>query len=87
MALNTDYTTYRIPVIDDRPPVLSDLGFYADIRFDASDAAPDYIGLNSIKGAADDDNDWKIYKFTYSGADVTRIQLAYGSWTNRTSIF
>ena len=79
-------STYQIPSVNNLKPQLSDAGFYADIQFDASDAAPIYIGLNVTKGAADSTT-WKVYKFTYSGTDVTRIQLAYGSWTNRATLF
>lgn len=80
-------STYKMPLVNDNRPVLSDLGIYADIRFDASDALPDYIGLNLTNGASEGAGTWKLYKFTYSGSDVTRIQLAYGSWTNRASYF
>jgi hypothetical protein len=80
-------STYKMPVINDNRPVIGDLGIYADIRYDASDAAPNYIGLNLTNGAAEGSDSWKIYKFTYSGSDVTRIQLAYGSWTNRITYF
>lgn len=80
-------STYRIPNIGNKPPQLSDSGFYADIRFDTSDAQPTYIGLNALNGASEDSLDWKIYKFTYSSNDVTRIQLSYGSWSGRASLF
>lgn len=80
-------STYQTPAVNERPPMLSDLGFFADIQFDASDAAPNYIGLNILKGASDGATDWKIYKFTYSGANITRIQLAYGTWTGRAALF
>lgn len=80
-------STYRNEVVNSVKPSLSDLGFFADIQFDTSDAAPIYVGLNVTKGAADADTDWKIYKFTYSGSDVTRIQLAYGAWSSRTTLF
>jgi hypothetical protein len=63
------------------------MGWYADIRFDADDSAPIYIGLNVLMGASQDATDWKIYKFFYSGSNVTEIQLAYGSWTNRATYF
>ena len=80
--------TYKLPInINNRPPQIVDLGWFADIQFDASDAAPDYIGLNILKGASDGATDWKIYKFTYSGDNVTRIQLAYGTWTGRIALF
>lgn len=80
-------STYRIPSINNNKPQLGDLGFYADIRFDASDAAPNYIGLNDTNGASTSATTWKVYKFTYSGSDVTRIQVAYGSWDGRASLF
>jgi hypothetical protein len=80
-------TTYNIPQINERPPQLVDLGYYADIRFDADDALPDYIGLNLVNGQATSEGDWKIYKFTYSGSSATRIQLAYGAWDDRVSLF
>lgn len=80
-------TTYRTPNLGAMRPKPADLGFYADIQFDASDAAPIYIGMNLLKGASNNATDWKIYKMTYSGADVTRIQLAYGAWTLRATYF
>ena len=80
-------TTYTLPNINQRPPEPVDLGYYADIQFDADDSAPVYIGLNLTRGASDDATTWKVYKFTYSGSSVTRIQLAYGSWTGRASLF
>ena len=56
------------------------------IKFDANDAAPDYIGL-ADSSASDDDTDWILIKFTYSGDNVTTIEKARGSWTNRTTYF
>ena len=80
-------TTYRFPNINNRPPQIGDLGFYADIMFDPNDSAPIYIGLNTTNGADASGSDWKVYKFTYSGSNVTRVQLAYGSWTGRVGLF
>ena len=78
---------YKIPNINNKPPQLADMGFYADIRFDPDDSQPTYIGLNLVKGADTAGTDWKVYKFTYSGTAVTRIQLAYGSWDGRVALF
>ena len=78
---------YRIPDINNLKPQLVDLGYYCDVRFDASDAAPDYIGLNLVNGAATTATDWKILKFTYTGTDVERIQIAYGTWDGRAALF
>lgn len=80
-------STYKIPHLNDKVPQLADLGFYADVRFDPSDDLPDYIGLHDTNGASTAIASWKIYKLTYSGSSVTRIQLAYGKWDNRTTIF
>lgn len=80
-------STYTIPNINDYKPKLTDSAFYADIRYDADDAAPDYVGLHPTNGAATSDSGWKIYKFTYVGGAVTRIQLAYGTWDGRVALF
>ena len=60
---------------------------YGDIRFDASDDEPDYIGLHVKNGAATSATDWEIYKFTYTGSDVERIQKAVGTWDGRVALF
>lgn len=80
-------STYRTPNINNRPPQLVDLSFYADIRFDADDSAPTYVGLHITNGADTSLTDWKIVKFTYSGSNTTRVQIAYGAWDNRGNLF
>lgn len=82
-------TTHRKVVLNNHPVEPRDLAIWADVRFDSNDAAPDYIGLNTAKGAATTSTDWKIYKFTYAAgtSNATQIQLAYGSWDNRASLF
>lgn len=57
------------------------------IKFDASDAAPTYIGLNTNPDAADSDGSWTVYKFTYSGSDITEIRKKIGTWTGRAALF
>ena len=81
-------STYQIPNVNNKPPQLSDLGFFSDIRFDPDDSQPTYVGLNVTNGAdVTTDISWKVYKFTYSGSNTTRIQVAYGSWTARATLF
>ena len=77
---------YRIPDVNNTKPVISDLGFYCDVRFDADDSQPTYIGLHLTNGAATTDSNWKIIKFTYSGSNTTRIQTAYGAWDSRAAL-
>lgn len=80
-------STYRVPSVNQKSPQLADMSFYCDIRFDADDSAPTYIGMNVTNGAATSDDTWKVLKFTYSSTNVTRIQTAYGSWDNRAGLF
>lgn len=79
-------STYNSPIVNNRPPQVVDLGFYSDIRFDADDSAPTYIGLNVSNAALTSASDWKIYKFTYSGSNTTRIQSQTGIWDNRATL-
>lgn len=60
---------------------------FNDIRFDASDAAPTFIGLHTTIDAETSDSNWLIYKFTYSGSDITHIRRQKGVWDDRASIF
>jgi len=77
-----------VAAIDDSTAVETiDADSAQDIRFDADDSAPDYIGLNKTNGAATSAETWIVYKFTYSGSNVTRIQKAYGSWDGRAALF
>ena len=78
---------HRSVVLNARPPQTIDAGIFADIRFDANDAAPDYIGLNVAANASTASADWRVYKFNYTGSDVTRIQMAIGTWVGRASLF
>lgn len=58
------------------------------ILFDADDSAPTYIGLNRSETASQTTSqDWVIYKFTYSGSNVTQIQKRRGAWADRASLF
>lgn len=75
-------STYRSPVINNRPPQVVDLGFYVDIRFDPDKDNPTYIGQHASLGASQDDDEWKITKL-----ESDHIQIAYGSWTNRATYF
>jgi len=79
-------STYSIPSINSRIPQLVDQGFYAQIRFDADDSLPDYVGLHDVATGATTLTDWKIFKFTYVGGAVTRIQFLYGSWDGRAAL-
>lgn len=57
------------------------------VLFDADDSQPDYIGLNIKADAGTDDPNWKIFKFTYSGANITAIKVKIGKWDDRAVLF
>lgn len=57
-------------------------------KFDPTDGtAITYVGKNSNPDAGDDDLNWVIKKFYYSGENITHIIKKRGSWTNRASLF
>jgi hypothetical protein len=58
-----------------------------DIRFDPNDDQPNYIGLNANTNGDTSAVGWIIYKFTYSGSDVIRIQKTKGIWDDRATLF
>ena len=81
-------STYKQENVNNRPPQLIDSGFWADIYFDPNDNTPTYIGLHSTQGAdSATDQNFKIYKFTTDSTYTVRIQLAYGAWNDRASLF
>lgn len=70
-----------LPVETNPPP--------KDVRYDSSDDVPDYIGLHFESYNADtSENKWIVYKFTYSGINVTRIQKRTDvAWDDRSRLF
>lgn len=46
-----------------------------------------YLGKNSNPDATDDDPNWIIKKFVYSGANLQKIIKKKGSWTGRVALF
>ena len=73
----------------------SNIGFFAeqvigDVRFDPSDARPDYIGMHLVAGADTSGTDWRIVKMYYANSastNTTEVRVSLGSWLNRTLLF
>lgn len=42
-----------------------------------------YKGVNDVRAAADADTDWVIFKYSYTGSQVIKIEQRITSWTNR----
>lgn len=78
---------YIRPLINNAPPQNVDLSYWADIRYDPDDLQPTYLGLHLDTNASTTDLNWKIFKYSYTGTNVNRIQLAYGAWDNRLTLF
>jgi len=57
------------------------------VKFDPDDSSPTYIGTNNDADASTSSTDWLIFKFTYSGSNITDIVKKAGAWTNRASLF
>ena len=61
----------------------SNMGFRAD--YSSTDGQPDYIGY-APRGLAEGTNGWLLKKCTYDASrQCTKIEIAYGNWTNRAS--
>jgi hypothetical protein len=56
---------------------------YPSAQLDWASGELDYYGVNASASAADGDTSWVIYKFTYSGGNMTKIQSKVGTWTAR----
>jgi hypothetical protein len=78
---------YKFLSINNRPVIPVDSGYYGTIAFDPDDSKPDYIGLHvSPQADVSSEDGWKVYKFTYNGNNVTKIQMAYGKWLDRATL-
>jgi len=63
------------------------MGWKRKIDYDVrTDGQPVYIGFNEM-AAVDGDDDWYIFKFTYTSDFNTLTESATGSWTGRAALF
>ena len=61
--------------------------YWKDKRFDYSGADLIYMGVNRDQNASSGDPNWHIWKLTWSGTSLGRIQgPIIGSWDNRASL-
>lgn len=60
--------------------------YWRDVRIEYSSGDPIYIGRHFLNDADTSATNWAIWKYTYDGLDVTRIELLEGSWDNRASL-
>jgi len=61
--------------------------YWKDARFDYTSGDLDYKGLNTTHKAATSATSWYVWKFTYSGGELVRMEGPLtGSWDNRASL-
>ena len=61
--------------------------YWKDRRFEWASGNPVYIGVNRKPNAPEGDREWQVYKITWSGDTVTRMQgPVEGSWENRAGL-
>jgi hypothetical protein len=55
-------------------------------KIEYSTGNPIYKGVHSMTNAPDSAVDWWIYKYTYDGTDIIKIQECEGTWTARATL-
>lgn len=61
--------------------------WWKDQRFDYTDSKLIYKGVHRLHDAADTDAEWAIWKYTYTDANVVRIEGPLdGTWNGRASL-
>ena len=60
-----------------------------DVRYDANDTLPNYVGINQASfNASTSSETWILFKFTYINDQVTRVQKQLNvAWDDRTTIW
>ena len=79
---------YKLGYIHDRQTIAILGGIWHDIRmeYDASDNLV-YRGVHENHNAATTDEDWEVWKYTWSGVTCTRIEGPLrGAWDDRASL-
>jgi len=60
--------------------------YWASKQYDYATGKLDYVGCNTDVSAGDGDTDWYIWKYTWTGENLTKVQgPRVTSWTNRAS--
>lgn len=61
--------------------------YWKDERYDYTSGNLDYKGLNTVHDAATSATTWNIYKYTWSGTNLDRIEgPLIGSWDGRAAL-
>jgi len=56
-------------------------------KYDYTSGDLDYKGLNTDECATDGDTSWRIWKYTWDGGNMTKLQgPLVGTWTGRSGL-
>ena len=71
----------------DRESLVGLDSYWKDQQIEYSSGLPVYVGRHYRSGRPDGDENWAVWKFTYSGVDVTRLEgPIVGTWTDRATL-
>ena len=88
MSATGQYPDYQCGFIRDRLTIAVLGGIWHDVRmeYDVSDLLI-YKGTHEKHDMPDTDTDWEIWKYTYDGTNVTRIEGPLrGAWHDRATL-
>lgn len=73
--------------IRDRSQIINLGGFWRDVRMEYSSGDLIYKGSHWLHDAATSDENWEVWKYTWDGSDLTRIEGPLtGAWDDRAAL-
>jgi hypothetical protein len=79
--------TKKMGGLIDRHQIINAGGYFLDQRFDWTSGDLDYRGVHEKHNAATTDTGWIIWKYSYTGDNVVRIEGPLeGAWDSRTGL-
>ena len=80
-------TPVELAGIRDRMTIAVLGGYWRDQRFEYSSSNIVYKGVHELHNAATTDTGWQVWKYTWTGDDLTRVEGPLsGAWDSRASL-
>lgn len=77
----------KVGGVKDRRTIVAMGAYWKDQRWDYTNNLPVYRGVHYLHNAPTDNTNWEIWKYSYSGTDLTNIQGPLsGAWDDRASL-
>jgi hypothetical protein len=85
MTTKSQYPDYVMGFIRDRLTIAVLDGIWHDVRMEyGATGLLTYRAVHEMHDVAITDPDWEVWKYTYSGSDIVRIEgPLHGSWDGR----